>query len=37
MLTRLANFLYAHRRAVLYVAVLGAVVAGVFGSGWPTT
>ncbi len=33
MLTRLANFLYAHRRAVLYVAVLGAVVAGVFGSG----
>jgi uncharacterized membrane protein YdfJ with MMPL/SSD domain len=32
MLTRLAGFLYAHRRAVLYVAVAGAVVAGVFGS-----
>jgi uncharacterized membrane protein YdfJ with MMPL/SSD domain len=32
MLTRLADFLYAHRRAVLYIAVAGAVVAGVFGS-----
>ena len=32
MLGRLAGFLYAHRRAVLYVTVLGAVVAGVFGS-----
>ena len=32
MLNRLANFLYSHRRAVLYVAVVGAVVAGVFGS-----
>jgi uncharacterized membrane protein YdfJ with MMPL/SSD domain len=32
MLTRLADFLYARRRAVLYVAVAGAVVAGVFGS-----
>jgi uncharacterized membrane protein YdfJ with MMPL/SSD domain len=32
MLNRLAGFLYPHRRAVLYVAVLGAVVAGVFGS-----
>jgi uncharacterized membrane protein YdfJ with MMPL/SSD domain len=30
--SRLAGFLYAHRRAVLYVTVLGAVVAGVFGS-----
>jgi uncharacterized membrane protein YdfJ with MMPL/SSD domain len=29
---RLAGFLYAHRRAVLYTTVLGAVVAGVFGS-----
>jgi uncharacterized membrane protein YdfJ with MMPL/SSD domain len=28
----LAAFLYARRRAVLYVAVLGAVAAGVFGS-----
>ena len=32
MLTRLAGFLYAHRRAVLYVAVVGAVIAAVFGS-----
>ena len=32
MLTRLAGFLYAHRRAVLYVAVVGAVLAGVFGA-----
>lgn len=32
MLGRLAGFLYARRRAVLYVTVLGAVVAGVFGS-----
>ena len=31
MLTRLAGFLYSHRRAVLYAAVLGAVIAGVFG------
>ncbi len=32
MLTRLAGFIYVHRRAVLYVAVIVAVVAGVFGS-----
>ena len=32
MLGRLAGFLYAHRRAVLYVTVIGAVIAGVFGS-----
>ncbi|MGO9498300.1 MAG: MMPL family transporter [Solirubrobacteraceae bacterium] len=32
MLGRLAGFLYARRRAVLYATVLGAVVAGVFGS-----
>jgi len=32
MLTRLAGFLYYHRRPVLYVAVVGAVIAGVFGS-----
>jgi putative drug exporter of the RND superfamily len=32
MLTRLAGFLYVHRRAVLYVAVIGAVLAGVFGA-----
>jgi putative drug exporter of the RND superfamily len=32
MLTRLAGFVYARRRPVLYVAVVGAVVAGVFGS-----
>jgi uncharacterized membrane protein YdfJ with MMPL/SSD domain len=32
MLTRLAGFLYSHRRPVLYVAVVGAVIAGVFGS-----
>ena len=32
MLTRLAGFIYSHRRAVLYVTVLGAVIAGVFGS-----
>jgi len=32
MLTRLAGFIYPHRRAVLYVTVIGAVVAGVFGS-----
>jgi hypothetical protein len=31
-MTRLAAFLYARRRIVLYVAVLGAVIAGVFGS-----
>ena len=31
MLTRLAGFLYAHRRGVLYAAVAGAVIAGVFG------
>jgi putative drug exporter of the RND superfamily len=31
MLTRLADFLYAHRRAVLYTAVAGAIAAGVFG------
>ncbi len=32
MLTRLADFLHGHRRAVLYVTVAGAVIAGVFGS-----
>lgn len=32
MLSRLAGFLYSRRRAVLYVAVAGAVIAGVFGS-----
>ena len=32
MLTRLAGFIYPHRRVVLYVTVVGAVVAGVFGS-----
>ncbi|HUA06412.1 MAG TPA: MMPL family transporter, partial [Solirubrobacteraceae bacterium] len=32
MLTRLAGFIYPHRRAVLYVTVIGAVIAGVFGS-----
>ena len=32
MLGRLAGFLYSHRRAVLYVTVAGAVIAGVFGS-----
>jgi uncharacterized membrane protein YdfJ with MMPL/SSD domain len=32
MLTRLAGFTYAHRRAVLYAAVVVAVIAGVFGS-----
>ena len=33
MLSRLATFLYAHGRRVLLVAVIGAVVAGAFGSG----
>jgi hypothetical protein len=33
MLSRLAGFLYAHGRRVLFVAVLGAVVAGAFGFG----
>ncbi len=32
MLPRLAGFIYPHRRAVLYVTVIGAVIAGVFGS-----
>src|ERR1700761_6479169 len=32
MVTRRAGFLYVHRRAVLYVAVIGAVLAGVFGA-----
>jgi len=32
MLGRLAGFIYARRRAVLYVTVAGAVIAGVFGS-----
>jgi len=32
MLTRLAGFIYPHRRVVLYVTVIGAVIAGVFGS-----
>jgi uncharacterized membrane protein YdfJ with MMPL/SSD domain len=31
-MSRLASFLYARRRAVLYLAVLGAVLAGVFGA-----
>src|SRR5947209_13234735 len=31
MLTRLAGFLFAHRRVVLYVAIAGAVIAAVFG------
>src|SRR3984885_4602217 len=31
-MTRLAAFLFAPRRVVLYVAVVGAVIAGVFGS-----
>ena len=33
MLSRLGGFLYAHRRRVLVLAVLGAVLAGVFGAG----
>jgi putative drug exporter of the RND superfamily len=33
MLSRLATFLYSHRRTVLAVAVLGAAVAGAFGVG----
>ncbi len=32
MLSRLAGFIYPHRRAVLYLTVVGAVIAGVFGS-----
>jgi uncharacterized membrane protein YdfJ with MMPL/SSD domain len=32
MLTRLAGFIYPHRRVVVYVTVVGAVVAGVLGS-----
>jgi uncharacterized membrane protein YdfJ with MMPL/SSD domain len=32
MLARLATFLYAHRRRVLAIAIVGAVIAGVFGS-----
>ena len=32
MLARLGGFLYTHRRPVLYVAVVAAVIAGVFGS-----
>ena len=31
MLGRLADFLYAHRRRVIVIAVIGAVIAGVFG------
>src|SRR5438067_13065784 len=31
MLGRLAGFLHAHRRPVLYVALAGAVIAAVFG------
>ncbi|MBV9415811.1 MAG: hypothetical protein JO363_12590, partial [Solirubrobacterales bacterium] len=31
MLTRLSGFVYTHRRPVLYVALLGAVIAAVFG------
>ena len=33
MLSRLATFLHAHGRRVLFVAVIGAAVAGVFGAG----
>jgi RND superfamily putative drug exporter len=33
MLTRLAGFVHAHRRAVLYITAVGAAVAGVFGVG----
>ena len=33
MLSRLAVFVHAHRRPVLYVAIAGAVIAGVFGAG----
>jgi RND superfamily putative drug exporter len=33
MLERLATFAYSNRRGVLFVAVLGAVIAGVFGAG----
>jgi RND superfamily putative drug exporter len=33
MLARLATFLHSHGRRVLIVAVLGAVIAGVFGAG----
>jgi RND superfamily putative drug exporter len=33
MLERLATFAYSNRRRVLFVAVLGAVIAGVFGAG----
>jgi uncharacterized membrane protein YdfJ with MMPL/SSD domain len=32
VLARLATFLYSHRRRVLFAAVIGAVIAGVFGS-----
>src|SRR5579859_3198988 len=33
MLSRLASFLYAHRRRVLITAVIGAAVAAAFGAG----
>src|SRR4051794_26962464 len=33
MLSKLATFVYAHRRRVLLVAVLGAAIAGAFGFG----
>ncbi len=33
MLTRIADFLYAHRRRVLMIAVIGAAICGVFGAG----
>ena len=32
MLGRLAGFLYSNRRRVIVVSVIGAVIAGVFGS-----
>src|SRR5437660_985464 len=31
-MSRLAGFLYAHRRGVLYLSVVGAVIAAVFGA-----
>jgi putative drug exporter of the RND superfamily len=33
MLSRLATFVYSNRRRVLFVAVIGVVIAGVFGAG----
>ena len=37
MLGRLADFLYPRRRRVIVIAVIGAVIAGVFGSSSPST